>query len=208
MFRLIARHLRTPDGLFGRLIARLMNVGNRPMNRATLEALGLEAGHRVLEIGFGGASLFDELLRRTPEGAVAGLELSDTMRHRAERQFRLAIEQGRLDLKRGSVEAIPFGDASFDRAFTVNTIYFWSDPERAARELARVLTPGGRLCIAYGRVEDLQRLPPTQYGFRLWERDEVESLLRGAGFEAIESDETVDARRSFILTSATAPDRE
>lgn len=205
LFRLIARHLRTPDGLFGQLIARLMNVGNRPMNRATLEALDLEAGHRVLEVGFGGASLFDDLLRRTPEGAVAGLELSDTMLHRAERRFRSAIEQGRLNLKRGSVEAIPFGDARFDRAFTVNTIYFWSDPEQAARELARVLTPGGRLCVAYGRVEDLKRLPPTQYGFRLWERDEVEALLRGAEFEAIASAETVDARRSFILTSASVP---
>jgi SAM-dependent methyltransferase len=184
-----------------------MNVGNRPMNRAAVDALDLAPSHRVLEVGFGGASLLDELIRRTPQGHVTGLELSATMLERARSRFYSAVDQGVLTLEEGAVEAIPFDDASFDRAFTVNTIYFWSDPERAAREFARVLAPGGRVVIGYGRVEDLKRLPPTQYGFRLWERDEVEALLRGAGFEAVASDETVNARRSFILTSGTAPAR-
>lgn len=205
LFRLIARHLRTPDGLFGRLVGRLMNVGNRPMNRAALDALDLGPSHRVLEVGFGGASLLDELLRRTPEGHVAGLELSETMLERARRRFRHAIERGALTLKHGVVEELPFGDDRFDRAFTVNTLYFWTDPARAADELVRVLAPGGRVVIAYGRVEDLKRLPPTQYGFRLWERDEVENLLRDAGFERITSEESVSARRSFVLTSGARP---
>ena len=204
-YRLVARHLRTPSGPFGRLIARLMNAGNRPMNRATLEALGLERGHRVLEIGFGGGSLLDDLVQKTPEGHVAGLELSDTMLARARRRFRPAIERGDLALTHGSVDALPFDDASFDRAFTVNTIYFWPDPERAARELVRVLAPAGRLVVTYSRPEDMHRLPPTQFGFRIWERDEVEALFREAGFKAVASEESVNPRRSFILTAGRRP---
>lgn len=182
-----------------------MNAGNRPMNRATLGALDLEPAHRVLEVGFGGASLLDDLVRRTPDGHVAGLELSSTMLEQARRRFRVAIERGALDLRLGTVEALPFEDASFDRVFTVNTVYFWPDPERAARELARVLAPAGRLVVAYSRPEDMRRLPPTQYGFRIWEHKEVEALLRGAGFVAVASDESVTPRRSFILTSGTTP---
>lgn len=203
--KLIARHLRTPTGLLGRLVARLMNVGNRPMNLAALDALALTPAHRVLEVGFGGASLLGPLLHRTPQGHVAGLELSSTMRARAERRFQDAVRRGQLTLAQGTVEAMPFDDDAFDRAFTVNTIYFWPDPEGAAAELRRVLAPAGRLVIAYGRVEDMRRLPPTRHGFRLWTPAEVEALLQGAGFVDIATSETVDARRAFMLTSATAP---
>ncbi len=204
-YQLVARHLRTPTGFFGRIVARLMNVGNRPLNLAALDALELADAHHVLEVGFGGASLLPTLLRRTPAGHVTGLELSPTMLERAQRRFREAIERGHLDLVLGTVEAIPLGDGTVDRVLTANTIYFWPDPERAAHELARVLAPEGRLVIGYGRVEDMQRLPPTQYGFQIWEPAEVEALLRRAGFDAIESTESVSPRRSFVLTTGVRP---
>jgi hypothetical protein len=51
----------------------------------------------------------------------------------------------------------------------------------------------------------MQRLPPTQYGFRIWEPSEVEALLRETGFDAVESTESVSPRRSFVLTTGLRP---
>ena len=45
--------------------------------------------------------------------------------------------ESRFDVADG--RALPYGDASFDKAFTVNTVYFWSDPTRGCSEILRVL---------------------------------------------------------------------
>jgi SAM-dependent methyltransferase len=203
--QLLARHLRTPAGLFGRLVARLMNIGNRPMNLAALEALAVAPHHHILEIGFGGGSLLKALLDQTPEGKVVGLDISPTMVERARKLFKAAVENKHLVLTIGEVEELTFPDAAFDRILTVNTIYFWANPEKAARELRRVTAPQGRLVVGYGRVEDMKRLPPTRYNFRLYSPEEVERLMLDAGFALVRSEEFVTPKRSFILTTAINP---
>src|SRR5919204_412524 len=55
----------------------------------------------------------------------------------------------RLDLRVGSVERLPFPDASFDHAVGVNTVAVWPDLEAGLRELHRVLRPGGRLLLGW-----------------------------------------------------------
>jgi hypothetical protein len=53
----------------------------------------------------------------------------------------------------------------FDKACTVNTIYFWSDAAASAFELYRVIAAGGRLVIGFAPRETLDRLPVTEHGF-------------------------------------------
>jgi SAM-dependent methyltransferase len=48
----------------------------------------------------------------------------------------------------GTAEALPYRDASFD-AITVAQAWHWFDGERASRECARVLVPGGRLGLVW-----------------------------------------------------------
>ena len=60
----------------------------------------------------------------------------------------------------------------FNRACTVNTIYFWPDPAVPLRELSRVLRAGGRLVIGFSpaaamrrcRAADGARLHPLRAG--------------------------------------------
>jgi SAM-dependent methyltransferase len=200
--KLLARHLRTPAGWIGRVVALLMNAGNREMNLAAIQALSIEPAHRVLEVGFGGGVALADLLACTPQGRVAGLELSPTMLRRARRQFRVAIAQGRLQLEQGAIDHMPFPDASFDRVLSVNTIYFWPDPLSAVRELRRVLAPAGRLVLGYRTPAAMANMPPTRYGFRIYEAAEVESLLRSAGFQGVVSKETGAGGHAFIVTQA------
>jgi ubiquinone/menaquinone biosynthesis C-methylase UbiE len=47
----------------------------------------------------------------------------------------------------GTAEALPVTDSSVDAVWSVNTMHHWSDLDRALKESARVLRPGGRLLL-------------------------------------------------------------
>jgi len=59
---------------------------------------------------------------------------------------------------RGSVTALPFGDASFDRALCLDVLEHLSyeDQPRALADLARVLKPGGELLVSVPNLAHLQ----------------------------------------------------
>ena len=48
----------------------------------------------------------------------------------------------------GDVSRLPYADASFDRAYSVNAVFFWPDPVAGIAEIYRVLRPGGLAVIA------------------------------------------------------------
>jgi SAM-dependent methyltransferase len=60
------------------------------------------------------------------------------------RELCLALAEG---------ERIPFADHSFDAVLSVGGFNFYSDPERALNEMARVTRPGGRVVVADERPD-------------------------------------------------------
>mgnify|MGYP001045219544 CR=1 FL=1 len=60
----IATQFAKPHGALAPLTAVALNIGNRRINRLTIEALELKPGESVLEVGFGGG----EGLRRALRG--------------------------------------------------------------------------------------------------------------------------------------------
>jgi SAM-dependent methyltransferase len=95
------------------------------------------------------------------------------------------VTTGRLDVRRGTLSALPYADKSFDKIVSINTLYFWDYPGEELREVRRVLKPGGRLFLGLRTKTVLQTKPQFQYGFTLYEAADVERLLRSAGFEEI-----------------------
>ena len=151
------------------------------MNRLTVDQLEVGPSDDVLEIGFGGGALLRELLAAT-SGRVVGVDLSATMVERARRRFHSVA---RLELHQASVEALPLADASVDKACSVNSLYFWPDPEAGLRELARVIRPGGRLSLCFEPPEELRKWPGHRFGFRLFDEGEARRLMEDAGFTDI-----------------------
>ena len=145
------------------------------MNRLVLAELDPRPGERVLEIGFGGGGLLAALLQAGAR--PVGVDPSRAMVERA--RWRLG---GRVELAEASAEALPLADASVDKAASVNSIYFWPQPEAAVAELARVVRTGGRVAIAFEPPEELRKWPGHRFGFRLWEEEEVRAHLAGSGF--------------------------
>lgn len=186
----IARQFRLPKGaLLGPLWGRIMNRGNRPMISAAIEHLQVGPSHRVLEVGFGGGAGLDLLLARAHNGEVVGTELSSVLLRGAQARYREEISRGLLSITLARVEELPVASASFDRAVTINTIYFWSDVQKGIRELHRILRPGGRLVIGFRPPEVLRAIPFTRHEFTTYSPEQVGHLLEEAGFFGIRVEE-------------------
>jgi ubiquinone/menaquinone biosynthesis C-methylase UbiE len=59
------------------------------------------------------------------------------------------IENGRIDLRRGSAEHLPFANDTFDKALVTNSMQVWADAMAGLREVRRVLKPGGRVALGF-----------------------------------------------------------
>jgi ubiquinone/menaquinone biosynthesis C-methylase UbiE len=130
----------------GWIVGHLMAFKNRERSEWVLSRLGLTDRDRVLEIGFGpGASV-----RRASAdaGHVSGIDPSDVMLRQARARNRRAIAEGRVDLRFGAMPKLPFENACFDKAYSINTYQFWPDGVAGLLELRRVMKPGGLVAIA------------------------------------------------------------
>jgi SAM-dependent methyltransferase len=132
---------------------------------------------RVLDAGCGTGGLLAALQGRRPDLIRFGVEWDETAAVRAGGKSAAVIA-------RGSVNALPFADDSFDAAVSADVLcHSGVDPVAALAELRRVLRPGGRLVVnmpAYQwmlsahdrRVHNVRRL--TAGG--------AAAMLRQAGF--------------------------
>lgn len=198
----LARHLRKPEGIFGRLTARMMNSTNTVMTATAIDLLNITPNDHVLDIGFGGGDSLGQLLHKAHNGHVTGLEMSAAMLKSAAKQYRNAISRDHLSLKEGAIEELPFEAAQFDRICTLNTIYFWQDIEKATAELYRVCKPGGKIVIAYRPRSVMQDMKFSQYGFNLDQADKLAHLLRDVGFQHIADHDHESDDLGFICLEA------
>ena len=171
-----------PHGRLGGLFGALLNRGNKLINQRSLEALEAGAGDRVLEVGFGGGGTLGVLLAGKGCAYVGGLDLSGEMVRAAKRRFSSSIRDGRLAVRQGTAESIPWPDSDFDRVLTVNSLPYWADPARGVGEIWRVLLPGGTLVLGLRSKAAMDKLQIERLGFWSPSASEIESLFKAAGF--------------------------
>ena len=136
----MARQFASPTGLFGRLvIGNMLNRANIKSNNLVLKMLNLKPESHVLEAGFGGGDLLLKISQTVTTGRLDGIEMSAAMLQALERKLTRNKAQSNIHLHRGTIESLPFEDNLFDRACSVNTIYFWSDLSRGLLEFSRVI---------------------------------------------------------------------
>jgi ubiquinone/menaquinone biosynthesis C-methylase UbiE len=197
--RIIARNLANPDGFIGRFVMGLMNHHNAAINRFAVERLQLRADDRVLEIGFGGGLTIPLILSKAH--SVVGVDRSRTAVEAARRAFGDQVSAGRAEFHDGSAEALPAPDAAFDKACTVNTIYFWASLERGFAEIRRVLAPGGRLAVGFLPDEPMSRLKMPADVFTLRSEAEVTGALERVGFSQVTAARP-DANTPWVAVTA------
>lgn len=173
----LAAQLRCPQGETGIETGLNMNTGNQAMISDTLDILNLGPNTDVLELGPGNAQHLAALLEQYKIRSYHGLEISATMceeaatlnKHIKETDIRFSCYDGLR---------LPFENGSFDAVFTINTIYFWEQPQLLLNEIARVLKPGGKLFLTFAEASFMRQLPFVQYGFTLYDTEKVAELIK------------------------------
>jgi ubiquinone/menaquinone biosynthesis C-methylase UbiE len=137
-------------------------------------------GRRTLDLGCGEGRLARDLEARGH--AVVGIDASSTLVELA----READPDGEYVV--GDAAALPFEDASFDLAVAYNSLMDVGDLAGAVREAARVLEPGGRLCISVvhplgyvGEFDGDAPDAPFVFTSPYFERREVHDTFERAG---------------------------
>jgi len=136
-----------PRGLLGRLGEIIMARSTGLCNEWTISLLDIRRADRILEVGFDPGALIQALAAKATEGFIAGVDVSPVMLRQASRRNAQAIGEERVQLQQGSALALPFEDASFDKALSANSVQLWPDQGAGVKEMQRVLQPGGVIAI-------------------------------------------------------------
>ncbi len=183
-----------------------MRGRERKVREKLLDLARLRPGQTVLDVGCGTGTLAVAARRRAgPAGKVYGIYASPEMIARARTKARRA--KAAIEFTNNSIEALPFPDAQFD--LVLSTLMLHHLPrklrEQGAREIRRVLKPGGRaLVVDFGGTE-----PQKGFLAHLHRRhghvkpQDVSDLLRAAGLNVIESGAV--GIKDLYFTLATAP---
>jgi ubiquinone/menaquinone biosynthesis C-methylase UbiE len=110
-----------------------------------LDYVQLPPAATVLEMGCGTGKLLNRLAQSTPSLIGIGVDLSSGMIEQAKRKTPFG---DRLQFIEANVTALPFDGAEFDAVFCSISFLHYPDPDRALREVARVLKPGGQFYLA------------------------------------------------------------
>ena len=117
-----------------------MEKGHRPVGEQAIDLMHIPEDARVLDVGCGSGWATRLMAEKPTTGRVVGIDISDEM-------VKLARETSssfpNVEFKVASAESLPFREHEFTHAFSMESLYYYSDMLAALREIKRVLEPGG-----------------------------------------------------------------
>ena len=170
-----------PKGFLGRCMLRFMNFGHAPLTNWGLDHVDFSDGMVMLDIGCGGGATLKRLLKRSPEGMVYGIDISEESVVKAKNVNKQLLNKHVFVLQ-GSADSLPWEDQKFDVVTAVETVYFWPNLPQCFQEVKRVLKPGGQFAIMLEVIEGDSIWTNVVEGMTVYLPEMLKDLLEQAGF--------------------------
>ncbi|MBS1580660.1 MAG: methyltransferase domain-containing protein [Bacteroidetes bacterium] len=200
-----------------------------PLGTAIIDHLAPQGRQWVLDIAAGTGEPGLSIARLLPGGTVVITDLAEGMLQvAAEKAARSGLTN--VELQEADANALPFADGSFDAVSCRLGYMFFPDMRRAAREMARVLKPGGRIatvvwagpeqnfwitCMAQGIARHIAVVPPDPDApgmFRGARPGIISELFTAAGLKQVSERDVpavlpVDGPQQYwdMMTEVAAP---
>jgi SAM-dependent methyltransferase len=176
---------------------RQMGRWSRLVGDKFLDWLDLPKGLRCLDAGCGNGAFTESLIARCAPASVMALDPSADQIAFARQRAESALAEFRV----GDAQALPFRDNSYDAALMALVIAFVPDPAKAARELARVVRPGGwvanymwdlpgggsPIAPLYRAVSSLGQSPPGPPSAPVSRMEAMQELWQKAGLASVDT---------------------
>ena len=182
----IEKQLSHPDGENGLKIAENMNESNIQMTNSSIDSLSLLEQDILLEIGHGNCGHLNKIFEKVKDIHYFGLEISKTMKNEAERINQKIIQKKHISFQEYDGNKIPFLNNSFNKIFTVNTIYFWKDPIAFLNEIHRVLKVNGIFVLTFSQKGFMKKLPFVKEKFSLYNDEDLRQIIEKTNLKIIE----------------------
>jgi len=195
------------------------------VNNAAVASLDLKPDEVALDIGAGiGAG---SVAAAKTGATIIAVEPTPYLRRILRLRCKLSRHGRTIRVEDGTAEHLPVADRSVNVVWAVNTMHHWNSPKMGAKEIWRVLAPGGRVFLVdedfndsshpdFERFEnqDVNSEPDKHHhdsdgkhhhGFTMVDAEEMGQFLRSAGFTDIDAGKRDLVGRPAFAVAAEAP---
>jgi len=175
-----------------------------PVGETLLASLTVNPGDKIIDLASGTGEPALTLAQRNPHAQIIGTDAAPGMTRAAQNKLKTA-HLDNLEFTCMAAEQLEFDDASFDKAICRFGVMLFENPLQGAKEMFRVLKPGGQFALAvWGTAETMTTMRWAYQVFknRLEEKDRpalakvtslgeagaLEELLQQAGFKRFKTE--------------------
>lgn len=204
----ILHQVRKPDRLAGRFFAWIMNMTHSGVTDWGLTHVQIQENFTILDVGCGGGRTIEKLAALAPRGMVRGVDYAKGSVAASRAKNAELIQAGRVEVKEGSISALPYPENKFDLVTAVETQYYWPDLVKDMQEVLRVLKPGGTLIVILesykrGLRNKLEQPAMKLLGTSNLSADEQRELFLKAGYSDVQIFE--ELKKGWICGTGKKP---
>ena len=181
---------RKPQGEEGKAMLERMNRSHYEVTGWALDHWTIREDDQVLDIGCGGGMTLHRMAEQLTTGHATGVDYSGVSVTESGKLNEESVKEGKVTVLEASVENLPFEDDTFDKIITVESFYFWPDPQENLKEVRRVLKKGGTFLLVAdiyenGHLTGQQKQNIARYELFNPTEEEFREIFTKAGFAEV-----------------------
>jgi len=154
----------------------------------SFDFLGAHSGMKMLDIACGTGKFLDLAARKLSPAFLMGVDPNPSMLEEAQKRI-----SDNTILRQASAYEIPADDQSFDRIVCLNSFHYFERPEKALREMRRVMKPNGKLILTDWRANRTTHvilkiaLTAIRHPYHhIYSTEQIQATLKDEGYETNE----------------------